>query len=319
MGFRRLRGSTGLGPRRGWKAVLAAAILSGLGAVAVVKEDLARMMVGPGEEVRAGADGRQKGGSLVIGGGGRLPGEVLDRFAELAGGSKARIVVIPTAHPEAYAQDPGRYLKPWRDRGVASVRVLHAEDRPMADDPAFARVLADATGVWFSGGLQSRLAATYAGTAVERELRALLARGGAIGGTSAGAAAMTRVAILGGRAGGVFEGHGLDLLPGAVVDQHFLRRNRLGRLLGVLAAHPGLVGFGVDERTALVVRLRDLQLEVAGDSYVVACLPGPSGAPARVEFLKRGDRTNLEPLKVSTAAITHTPDLDALLTAAPGG
>jgi len=315
----RLRGPADAGPRRRLNSVLLAAVLAGLGAVALLRADLARILVGPGAADRAGVDGRQKGGSLVIGGGGRLPEEVLDRFAELAGGPRAQIVVIPTAHPEAYALDPGRFLKPWRDRGVASARVLHAEDRPMADDPAFARQLAGSTGVWFSGGLQSRLAATYAGTRVERELRALLARGGVVGGTSAGAAALTRVAILGGRAGGVFEGHGLDLLPGAVVDQHFLRRNRLGRLLGVLATHPGLVGFGIDEGTALVVRLSDLQLEVVGDSYVVACLPAPAGGPARVEFLKRGDRTNLGPLKVSPAAITHTPDLDALLTAAPGG
>ena len=70
---------------------------------------------------------------------------------------------------------------------------------------------------------------------------------------------------------------GLDLLPGAVIDQHFLKRNRKPRLLAVLEKHPGLVGFGVDEGTALVVRGR--QLEVLGDSTVTVCLAKSATRP----------------------------------------
>ncbi len=198
------------------------------------------------------------------------------------------------------------------------MRVVDAGDRPTANTEAFARQVDDATGVWFSGGLQSRLAAAYAGTAFERRLVNLLERGGVVGGTSAGAAVLSRTMILGSGGGIAAEGQGLGLLPGAVVDQHFLRRNRLGRLLGVLTHHPELVGFGVDEGTALVVGLRGMHLEVVGDSYVAACLPGGTAdAPPRVEFLRRGDRAELEPLKARPGAIAHATDLDAAL--AEGG
>ena len=296
---------------------LRAVACAGVAAVLALGADLARLTLGAG--THAGAlDGRRRGGSLVVAGGGRMPAEVLDRFAELAGGAKARIVVVTTARPEAYRLDPARFVGPWKARGVASVRVLDAGDRPTADSEGFARQLDDATGVWFSGGLQSRLSGVYADTASERRLVALLARGGAVGGTSAGAAVMTRTMILGGKAGGVLEGRGLGLLPGAVVDQHFLRRNRLSRLQGVMGSHPGLVGFGVDEGTALVVGLSGLNLEVVGDSYVVACLPGADGGPPRVEFLRRGDRADLASLKASPTAIAHATDLDAVLSEGGG-
>ncbi len=285
--------------------------MAGLGLVGVLGADLARLTLGSHTH-RAAFDDRQRGGSLVIGGGGPLPAEVLDRFAELAGGPRARIVVIPTADPGASLVDPEEYAAPWRRRGVASVRVLNTLSRAEAEEPEFARPLDGATGVWLTGGHQHWLGSAYAGTAVERGIQGVLARGGAVGGTSAGAAALTRVMIDGGR-GEAIEARGLDLLPGAVVDQHFLRRNRLGRLLGVLAKHPELVGFGVDERTALVVRLGTMQLDVVGDSYAVACLPGASGGNPRLEFLKRGDRSTLDLLKTSPDAITSTAGLDALL------
>ena len=117
-----------------------------------------------------------------------------------------------------------------------------------------------------------------------------------IGGTSAGAAVMTRVMITRGRTTADV-GEGFDFFPGAVVDQHFLKRNRLSRLLSVLTDHPDLIGLGIDERTALVVNVRSRLLNVIGDSYVVACVPGPAGHPARLEILKPGDEANFSRLK----------------------
>ena len=101
------------------------------------------------------------------------------------------------------------------------------------------------TGVWLSGGDQSKLVAAYQGTAVEKELQRLLARGGVIGGTSAGAAVMSQVMILGGRTP-VAVGTGFGFLKGVVVDQHFLTRHRLDRLLGVLARYPQYPGLGME-------------------------------------------------------------------------
>jgi cyanophycinase len=229
----------------------------------------------------------RKAGALVIVGGGGMPDSVRDRFMALAGGKAARLVVIPTASEAAdrKAEEEG-YLQPWRKYGPASLVLLHTRSREKADDPAFARPIAEATAVWFSGGDQVKLVAPYRGTAVEREMRALLARGGVIGGTSAGAAVMSDVMIEGGypRAD---VGRGFGFVTNAVVDQHFLRRSRVNRLLGVLAERPHLIGLGIDEGTALVIQ--GDRWSVVGRSYVLACEVDGDGKPARFESLGDGD------------------------------
>jgi cyanophycinase len=183
------------------------------------------------------------------------------------------------------------FLEPWTKRGVASATLLHTRSRARADEPGFARPLEQATAVWFSGGDQSRVTAAYLGTAVETALRGVLERGGVIGGTSAGAALMSRVMITGGQ-GKASVGTGFDFLPGAVVDQHALRRNRINRLLGVLAEHPELAGVAIDEATALVVRRGRWQ--VVGNSYVVVCRSTGSGGPIRFDVFHSGDEGSLD-------------------------
>jgi cyanophycinase len=240
-------------------------------------------------------------GTLVLVGGGQIPEAALERFIRAAGGSSARIVVIPTASDRAdeLASDPHsaqRELAPWKKRGVADVMLLHARSRDAANDEALVAPLKQATAVWFGGGQQSRIADAYVGTAVEREIAGVLARGGAIGGTSAGAAIQSRAMI----AGGTSEPRmavGLDLLPGTIVDQHFLARNRQTRLRAAVALHPSLVGLGIDEGTALVVRGR--QMEVIGASRVVAVVAASkNGAlPRREIVFHPGDRFDLTMLR----------------------
>ncbi|MBX6313814.1 MAG: cyanophycinase [Isosphaeraceae bacterium] len=298
---------------RALRRVLWGSIVIGAVALAVLGGTLGRLTLRPPEV--ALAEEPMPGGALVICGGGRVPEEATRRFLQLAGGRKARIVVIPTAHADADGPDvDADYLAPFRKRGVASVRLLHTRSRAQADDLDFARPLAEATGVWIGGGEQHVLSEIYAGTEVERQLKALLDRGGVIGGNSAGAAIMTRVMIANGHRGTVTEGRGFDLLPNAIIDQHFLRRNRFDRLLHILARHPELVGFGIDEDTALVVQ-GGRRLSVIGNSYVVACLPGNGAFPARTEFLKSGDQADLTLLTSSEAVISSVLDLDEVLEA----
>jgi cyanophycinase-like exopeptidase len=85
-------------------------------------------------------------------------------------------------------------------------------------------------------------------------------------------------------------GRGFGLLPGTVIDQHFVARNRQERLIGALAAHPGLVGLGIDERAGVVIR--GGQMVVVGDS-VVACISQSAGQTPRVETLRPGEQANL--------------------------
>jgi cyanophycinase len=229
-------------------------------------------------------------GALVIVGGGKIPEAAAERFMTLAGGEKARLVLIPTAADAIDQESNAKALALWEARKPASAVVLHTRDRKQADDPAFVAPLREATGVWFDGGQQSRLAEAYVGTEVEKELHALLQRGGVIGGTSAGAAIMSRLMITGGNPEAQ-TGQGFDFLPGAVVDQHFLKRNRLPRLQGLLAKQPGLVGFGIDEDTALLVKGRELR--VIGDSNVTMCLGQCSHREARTVELKGGSVSDL--------------------------
>ncbi len=245
-------------------------------------------------------------GALVICGGGRLAPEIFDTFMELAGGERARVVVIPTADPKAdeLERSPESILKPWRERGAAQVGVFHARSRELADDAEYVARLREATGVWISGGLQSRLEAVYTDTRVERELHALLGRGGVVGGSSAGAAVLSRVMIR--RGNPVPEvGRGLGLLPGAIVDQHFLARSRRPRLVRALADRPGLVGYGIDEETALVVRGR--RLRVLGTSTVTVCLAASESRPAREIVLESGHVADLIALRRAARARARPP------------
>jgi cyanophycinase len=237
-------------------------------------------------------------GSLVICGGGKLPDNVLNRFLELAGGKQARVVIIPTASALADGPEIEQKITFFRNANVAGLKLLHTRSRSEADDPQFGKPLADATGVWFTGGFQWRLADTYLGTAIEKLVHAVLNRGGVIGGTSSGAAIMSTIMIR--RANPDPEvGRGFDFLPGTVIDQHFLKRNRQDRLLNVLASHPGFVGLGIDEGTALIAQGR--RLSVLGDSQVIACLAPSQDRPMKTEVLKSGDEVDL--IALSRAAI----------------
>jgi cyanophycinase len=240
-------------------------------------------------------------GALVIAGGGVLPATVIDKFFELAGNDKARIVIITTASQLAGTPEAEQRYAHWLERQPASMTFLHTRDRLEADRPEFSQALLDATAVWFMGGNQNWLAEAYLSTVVEERCHALLRRGGVIGGTSAGAAIMSRAMIAGGRELPVMAS-GFGFLEGTIIDQHFRKRNRQARLMQALELRPGLVGIGIDEGTALIVRGRTL--EVIGDSDVTVALAAAPGREARVQALAVGKKDDL--VKLSRAAIART-------------
>ncbi len=245
-------------------------------------------------------------GNLVICGGGDLPDSVQNAFFALAGGKQAKFVVIPTASESADEPASAMELEPWQSLGAQHISRLHTRDRAQADQESFCAPLREATAVWIGGGDQVRLAEAYLGTAVERELNALLERGGTIGGTSAGAAIMSRVMIAGGNPRPELA-TGFDLLPGAIVDQHFLARNRATRLWRALDQNPGCFGVGIDEATALVVQGRTMT--VVGNSFVTLCW-NPSGArPPRTEVLSAGQQIDLVACQQAAIARTQMPFL----------
>jgi len=213
-------------------------------------------------------DGAQ--GRLVIVGGGMIPTAAQGQFVAWAGGRGAKILVVTTASEDAGTDQQDRFSKPWDDFDINSVLIVHAESREEASSKSFLKSLQEATGVWFVGGSQQRIIDRYVGTSFEEELYQLLQRGGVVGGTSAGAVVQSHLAIVGGSRRPQLD-TGFDLLPGAVIDQHFTERDRLARLQNTMRKHTSKVGLGIDKDTALLVDRRFMK--VVGAGAVTAVLP----------------------------------------------
>lgn len=195
-------------------------------------------------------------GALVIVGGGKIPPSISDRFIRLAGGPGAKFVYIPTAAEDQTLNQSGDESP--RLFGLRHVTVLHTRDRNEADTEAFVAPLRQANGVWIGGGRQWRLVDSYLDTRTHRELLAVLARGGVIGGSSAGASIQASYLVRGAREGNqvmMAKGYelGFGLLKNVAIDQHLNTRRRENDLSTVVAAHPALLGIGLDESTAIVV------------------------------------------------------------------
>ena len=218
----------------------------------------------------------ERNGHLVIIGGheDREHGkEILTRFVELSGGADARIVVI-TAASQVADQMWEMYDNAFGDLGVSNRTHLELTSRQDANSEETVRLVAQATGIFMTGGDQKRLLALIGGTALDAEMHAALkVRGATIGGTSAGASAMSGHMLAQGKTdllpekGAVSLGAGLGFLHKVVIDQHFSERQRLARLLSVVAQNPYLMGIGIDEDTALVVE-RGRGIQVLGEGSV---------------------------------------------------
>ncbi|TFW11322.1 cyanophycinase [Massilia arenosa] len=228
------------------------------------------------ESQSTAATDRASHGHLVIVGGGEDREEdkqILSRFVELSGGPGANIVVITGA-----SQIPQEmwevYDRAFTDLGVTEHTPIHISSRAQANDRELAERVANADGIFMTGGDQRRLLATIGGTELDAAMhRALKVRGACIGGTSAGASAMSGHMLADGHVelqpelGSVHLAAGLGFLQRVVIDQHFSERHRLARLLTVVAQNPYLQGIGIDEDTALVVE-RGGGIEVIGRGAV---------------------------------------------------
>jgi cyanophycinase len=219
-------------------------------------------------------DGEVPGRLLIIGGAeDRCCGAgILERFAAMCGGAKARIVVITTATgmPDRAIAD---YERVFRKLGVRHVRDLPISGRADADSARTAAALDGATGVFLCGGDQARLQ-TLVGSRTNEQLRQRLAEGLVVAGTSAGATALGTTMILGGTGSDVASAAvrtapGLGLTPRMLIDMHFAERGRLPRLLSAVALDPDRLGAGIDENTAICVRADQFEVIGAGVVSVV--------------------------------------------------
>jgi cyanophycinase len=231
---------------------------------------------------------------------------ILSRFVDLAGGEEARIAVVSTASSLG-AEAGALYREIFATLGVArsSIRPLHAMTRPQANDDAAVAAVESASGIFLTGGNQLRLSSTIGGTALAAAILERFRHGAVVAGTSAGASAMSSHMIAFGASGATPKQRmaqiaaGLGLLPGVIVDQHFQQRNRLGRLLSVIAQNPSLLGLGVDEDTAGVVG-PDHVMEVIGRGSITVV----DGAASETDAWEvRGHR----PLMISNVVLHSFP------------
>ncbi len=253
-------------------------------------------------------------GSLIIIGGGNVGIDIWSKFVELAGGiTNANIVIVTTADDDSSIS---RGLSVEKDAlvrlGVQQISFLHTRDPKIANTEEFVAPLKKATGIWFRGGRQWKLADSYLHTLTQTAFNEVLERGGVIAGTSAGATIQGSFMVRGDTKGNTLmigdHTEGLDFIHHVTIDQHHLKRNRVFDLIDVIKTHPDLLGIGLDESTAIVVQ-KDM-FQVIGASYVaiydIDQINGQSKGPRELNsssgpfyFLSKGQKFDLKLRKIT--------------------
>jgi cyanophycinase len=247
---------------------------------------------------------------MVVGGGQQGP-EVYARFIELAGGPDALIAVVPTAGGDSI--DPNADgTRAFRAAGARNVVVYHTTSHAVADADSFVSRIANARGVWFGGGRHFRLVNSYMGTKSQRAFEAVLARGGVVGGSSAGATILGDYMVRGAPSNdNRIMNHpqylkGFAYLRGVAIDQHVVARERLPDLYDSLTSRrPDLLGISEDEGTVWVVRGDQAEIIGRNKAFVYNGRdPNDPGKPFLT--LRPGDRYDLAARRVVSRAIDGT-------------
>lgn len=266
-----------------------------------------------GRRAQMGTEHKQvpaRAGHLLVIGGAEDPDEddmrILPRFVELCGGKEARIVVCsaPSEDPEEKAET---YVRLFHKIGVAEAYGAPIRERIEAEAEGLLAALERATGVFFTGGDQLRLTALVSGTSFCESIRERVYGDNlVVAGTSAGAAAMSSVMIIGGREEGTVRREDVSLAPGlgywrdTVVDTHFNQRGRVSRLMTIFAHNPNVLGIGIDENTAI-----DL---VPGDRFTVLGEGVVMVFNGRVSHTNAPDAADDQTLAITDAVIHTLPD-----------
>lgn len=212
-----------------------------------------------------------KNGTLIVIGGGKVGNEIMKEFLNLAGGDSAKIVLIPTASVLNNEIDSLRLKANFEKHGFKNITILHTSDTTEANKDDFIRPIKEATGIFFTGGRQWRIADGFLNTKAHEEMFNLLDRGGVIAGSSAGATIQGSYLARGDTKNNqiLMGDHevGLGFISNIAIDQHVIARNRQFDMFTIIENKPELLGVGIDESTAIVVK--GGVFKVIGESYVI--------------------------------------------------
>jgi cyanophycinase len=204
-------------------------------------------------------------GYLVIVGGGEKPGLALEQFVTLSRNGAILVITSASGVPEESGPDMVQQLLA---AGARQVQWRHIDGPDLANTDSIVQQIKSVTGVFFTGGIQARLMDRIGGTRAEAAIHALyFEKGGVIGGTSAGAAVMSKVMITGEelmnkdstntfvsiQSRNIETKRGFSFLDQVIIDQHFVARKRHNRLISIVLENPKLRGVGIDEDTAILV------------------------------------------------------------------
>ncbi|MFO8059494.1 MAG: cyanophycinase [Bacillota bacterium] len=259
---------------------------------------------------------------MIIGGGEARSGDtvILDRFSletQKAGEKRpsSRLIIVPTGLRGDDLGIASEYRDLFLKRGIDSVEVAPIRQRADAHDEATAGRLREAAGIFFTGGDQVRITGILGGTACGDAIYRAFVERAVIGGTSAGASAMSETMVAGGDVdpipsrGAIRMCPGLGLLSGAVIDQHFSERRRIGRMVTVVAQNPRVLGLGIDENTAALVRPRG-SIEVLGE-HTVTIFDGAQISYTNVDDLETGGPISVTDLKIHILLAGDRFDMNA--------
>lgn len=206
-------------------------------------------------------DGESKGSLIIIGGAEDKEGkcEILKKVVEMSGSSSAKVVLITTAteHPKEVGS---LYRRIFKRLGVNEINVADINSRSDAQKYEYIQLINNATCIFFTGGDQLRITSLLGGTEVYRAFKDAHNKGTLLVGTSAGASVMSSNMIVAGPDDDAPKyctlkmAPGLGLVSNVVIDQHFAQRGRIGRLLIAVAQNPHIMGVGIDEDTAIIVK-----------------------------------------------------------------
>lgn len=258
-------------------------------------------------------------GTVIVVGGGSMGPEIYSAFIDAAGGPDALIIDVPTAGGDSVYNQNAPGTRGWKQAGAKNVYVLHTTDKKVADSDSFTAVIKRAGGIWFEGGRQFHLVDSYAGTKTEQAFNEVLARGGVVGGSSAGASILGDFLVRGAPSNNNFimdyPGYekGFAYLRGVGIDQHVVARERLADLAdSIIPKYPTLLAISEDEGTAWVVRGDTATIIGRNKAFVYG---GKDATDRGKPFLTLfpGDRYNLATRRVMHRAADESPVASSLI------